>query len=127
MRPELTVRHLGILPSCTYESGTLWPASTQTYSHVKLAASASTAAMASAGGRRIHTPPTTTEAIAAAIAPVQNRRASGPRRGDRALGRQEVRTPDHPRPPVWPDEDVIEALRPLEIGDEHDRGDRQKQ
>src|SRR4029450_11022085 len=64
-----------------HESGTDCPASTQTYSHAKLPASASTAAAASGIGWSLPASARTTAAtIETRIAPPQNRRAKAPRR-----------------------------------------------
>ena len=57
-------------------------------------------------------------------APPPNMTAADPQRGQQSLRREEPRAPHHPRSPVRPQQDVIEALGPIEIGDEQDRGDR---
>ena len=47
-----------------------------------------------------------------------------PGRAQRAVRGQEVGAPDHPRPAVRSRQDVVEALGPLEVDDQHDRGQR---
>src|SRR4029078_5023406 len=71
MRTELRISH---------ESGTLWPAATQMYSHAKLPASASRAARASTGVTAVPAIATTIAAAAMPIAPNQKVRAKAPRR-----------------------------------------------
>ena len=44
-----------------------------------------------------------------------------------AVRGEEPRAPDHPRSPVRSGEDVVEALGPLEIDDEHDRREPDEQ
>ena len=61
----------------------------------------------------------------ASRAPSRTEPAGGePQGAQRAMRGQEIGAPDHPGPPVRSGQDVEEPLRPFEIDDQHDGGER---
>ena len=63
---------------------------------------------------------------ASAEATADRRRRAEPQRRQEPLRGQEIGAPHQPRAPVRADEDVVEALGPLQIGDEEHRRDEEE-